>query len=340
MDRRLGIGYAVLAALVLATFALSAIYSMRPLSFYLDIAGAQVMLICWMLPLPLWIATLVFRLARRGCQYPLRAVLMMVRNHRYWLLRGLLLTALALPLGRAFSAFKSSIPLHSDYWADRPLADFERLIFTDDAWVFTHAIIGDQGTIWIDRAYLVWFVVLMLTIAWLNFTQDRRFQLRGLIAYVSSWLVLGMLGAVTFASAGPCFFDFFHGGDRFAPLLARLDNVHETTPLTAVHEMRWLLAKYDTAEFGSGISAMPSMHVAVAWLIVLLCHYRFGLSWQTGLAAAYAMIILLGSVHLGWHYVSDGLVSIFVVSLIWRITAFITKPEGRVARAEMIESPA
>ena len=318
------IGYAVLAGLVIATFALSATFSGRPVSYYFDPGGAQVMLICWLLPLPIWITALLVRLARRGANRPLRALARMVRQHRVWLLRGLTLTALALPLGRAFSAFKASISHHAQYWADRPLADFERALFSQDAWRFTHAIIGPVGTVWIDRAYLLWFIGLMVTIGWLNFTQDRRFQLRGLIAYVAIWLGLGMIGAMSFASAGPCFYDHFHGGTRFAPMLAALQDADRINALTALHEMRWLLVKYDSSAFGSGISAMPSMHVAVAWLIVLLCRFRFGWSWPTGLAAVFALAILIGSVHLGWHYVSDGIAAIVLTSLVWRATRFVT----------------
>ena len=46
---------------------------------------------------------------------------------------------------------------------------------------------------------------------------------------------------------------------------------------------------------GAGISAMPSLHVAMAvfW------------TW-------------IGSFHLGWHYALDGLVSLIGVILIWR----------------------
>jgi len=326
VNTRLRIGYAILASLVIVTFALSATYSARPISYYFDPHGTQLMLICWLLPLPVWVMLLALRLARRGANHPSRTIFRMAKLHRHWLMRGLALTALALPLGRAFSAFKASIPRHTVYWADPVLANFERNLLSEDAWRFTHSLIGPVGTIWVDRAYLLWFFGLMLTIGWLNLTKDRRFQLRGLISYISIWVGLGMIGALAFASAGPCFYDHFHGGTRFAPLMTSLEEAHRIAPLTAIHEMRWLLFKYETIEFGSGISAMPSMHVAVAWLIVLLCHFRFGLKWPTWIAAIFAGMVLFGSVHLGWHYVSDGLISIIATSLIWRTTKFVNKP--------------
>ena len=61
---------------------------------------------------------------------------------------------------------------------------------------------------------------------------------------------------------------------------------------------------------------MPSLHVATPVLFALL-------GWRThrwlGVAfTIYAAIVLVGSVHLGWHYAVDGYASIIAVPLIWK----------------------
>ena len=75
---------------------------------------------------------------------------------------------------------------------------------------------------------------------------------------------------------------------------------------------------------GSGISAMPSLHVAMAFLFALLtwrvnrllgvCFYAF-----TGL-------ILLGSVHLAWHYAVDGYLALAITWCIWHLVDRLMEP--------------
>lgn len=69
----------------------------------------------------------------------------------------------------------------------------------------------------------------------------------------------------------------------------------------------------------NGISAMPSMHVGLTlWLALVLRHTRWAkLTWT------YFVLIWLGSVHLGWHYASDGLVAGLAILLIWRCAPFL-----------------
>jgi hypothetical protein len=69
-----------------------------------------------------------------------------------------------------------------------------------------------------------------------------------------------------------------------------------------------------------GISAMPSVHVAVAVLFAVL-GWRTA-AWLGWLFTGYACVVLIGSVHLGWHYAVDGYVSAVVAPLIWALTGW------------------
>jgi hypothetical protein len=63
------------------------------------------------------------------------------------------------------------------------------------------------------------------------------------------------------------------------------------------------------------------MHVAIAALLVIA---TWDLNRWIGLfMLAGAMLIMVGSVHLGWHYAIDGYAAAIGVWLIWRVTGAI-----------------
>jgi len=65
----------------------------------------------------------------------------------------------------------------------------------------------------------------------------------------------------------------------------------------------------------NGISAMPSMHVAMSMLFVLVA---WNASSLLGVAfTVFAIVIAIGSVHLGWHYAVDGYVSAICMPILW-----------------------
>ncbi|MBC7939414.1 MAG: phosphatase PAP2 family protein, partial [Chitinophagaceae bacterium] len=70
--------------------------------------------------------------------------------------------------------------------------------------------------------------------------------------------------------------------------------------------------------FGGGISAMPSIHVAVS---ATMAFAAYSLNRRLGhIVAVFATLIWIGSVHLAWHYALDGVVGALMAYGIWRMS--------------------
>ena len=312
-----GSAYALFFTLVAAMIAMASAVGAWSFEFYISVRTLPTTLLIVSAPFLAWIGLITVRVLRRGVDRPLPVVTRLVRRYRHWMMRTALVLSTIIPGTRAASSIKQAIPQNVPFYADPYLADVERFILGVDAWRLTHAFLGPFGTLIIDRLYLLWFPALSVLMSWFIVSRDRVFQLRGLLTMLLSWALLGNLLATTMASVGPVFYEEFYGDDRFAPLLANLRAYDVTYPVKMLLVSEFLLQTYNKGVFGSGISAMPSMHVSIAMIWLLVTRDRFGWRSPTFAAVAFFAVTCVGSVHLGWHYVSDGLVSIIGTGLIW-----------------------
>lgn len=217
----------------------------------------------------------------------------------------------------AFSTFKYLIPAWVPFFADRTLADLDEVLHLGHPWRHLHAITPS----WISPALgllygPIWFAQFFGFVLFAAFLPNTPIRVRYLLSFAATLLLLGTVLRALGSSAGPIFYDRMYHGDRFADLLAALASVPLGTVTLSTSD--YLYASYidDSAVFGVGISAMPSIHVAIAFLNALFLsklNKRLGIvGWM------YAASILYGSVYFGWHYALDGYVSIIGVLLIWR----------------------
>jgi hypothetical protein len=236
-----------------------------------------------------------------------------------WRLAGLVLVLFAVSLfGRAFVSWKSAIPAFHPFSWDVRLGALDRWLHGGtDPWVLLHPVLGHRAiTRLLDLSYLVWHVVLIGFVLWQAWSPRRRVRMQFLLTFVLSWIVLGTITAIGLSSAGPCYYGRVTGlPDPYLPLLQYLQALSATTPLTALEAQEWLWVTYITNAPGIGISAMPSMHVAIPVLYVLT-------TWRIdrrlcAIFGVFAVLMLLGSIHLGWHYAVDGYVSILGVCVLW-----------------------
>lgn len=249
-------------------------------------------------------------------------------------LAGLFLVLFAIVIFmRTFVGFKGAIPEINPFRWDRAFMLLDRrLHFGYDPWRLLFPVFGHPAiTRAIDVLYYSWFPILVLTLVWQGWTSShrlrwRRRRTRFFVSYVATWILLGTVAATVFSSVGPCYYGLVTGlHDPFQPLLLHLQMVNETHPLIALDVQRYLWEGYSgqAAHAIEGISAMPSLHVAIPVLFAMMgwrTHRWLGIAYTT-----YAVIVVVGSVHLGWHYAIDGYASAATVPLIWHGSGYAVR---------------
>jgi len=218
-----------------------------------------------------------------------------------------------------FTSVKSAIAVMVPFYADPWAAALDHAVHGTDAWRLLQPLLGyPVATMMINFFYNLWFFVAYTALALVAYmVGNDRLRSQYLVAFVLTWVLLGSVLAVALSSAGPCYYAVFYGQDRFADLMAYLREADVQYPIWALGAQNGLLHSYQTSQtgLGAGISALPSLHVAVAALNARLA-FHFGR--MVGLlATAFALTILVGSVHLGWHYAVDGYLSLILVPVIW-----------------------
>ena len=212
-----------------------------------------------------------------------------------------------------FLPLKYAIPKLVPFWLDPPLAAAERALLGADPWQVLDRYLG-WATLPLDRIYALWLPVQMLALFTVMLEAPSRAKSRALIAYSLAWLVLGVIAATLLASVGPVFYDRLLGGDAFAALHDTL-RARGATLALAESDAMWLSLASGEPGLVAGISAVPSLHVAVALWIVLAA--RAMAPCAAKWALLYFVVIALGSVQLGWHYVADGLAGALGMLAIW-----------------------
>ncbi len=222
----------------------------------------------------------------------------------------------------AFSRIKSAIPLLNDYTWDQTFIAWDIAIHGTDPWRLLQPVLGyPEVSAALGYLYHFWFALIYIgPLCFALYVTDKQLRLRFFLGYFLTWTIVGMIGAISLASVGPVFLEPLLGGDHFAEQMAYLHaaNAVQTIPVIEVQQL--LLEWYKSGDYGlgRGITAMPSMHVALTslyvfatWKIDKRLWAAFGIFW---------LLIMLGSVHLAYHYAVDGYVALVMVAVIWAAT--------------------
>lgn len=228
----------------------------------------------------------------------------------------ILAVALFMP---SFSIIKAGIPLFTEYGWDAEFIALDRALHGTDPWRLLQPALGHPLiTAALAQLYHTWFLLIYAgTLFFALLVKDRALRCRYFLSYFAMWTIGGMAMAVGFASVGPCFLEPLLGDRHFAEQTAYLAAADRQYPVAVLDVQRSLVAWFQSGDFelGRGISAMPSMHVALAFLFFLAMRkVSRAAGWFFG---AYCVLILIASVHLAYHYAIDGYVSLALVAAIW-----------------------
>jgi hypothetical protein len=222
----------------------------------------------------------------------------------------------------AFGVLKQVMPLFEPFTWDSTFAKMGRLMFDGvSPWRITHAIFGSPlETMIIDRIYTAWIPLLFVAVLIFAILAPRDVRARFFLSFSAAWVLLGLVGAFFFSSAGPCYAAAIgsSGAGDFRELMSTLRVIDASGyHLGALEWQRRLWEAHQNRHYGfaMGISAMPSMHNAIS-LLYALAASRAGLLVRAG-TWLFALVILVGSVHLGWHYLVDGLFAWAAMGAIW-----------------------
>lgn len=222
-----------------------------------------------------------------------------------------------------FDAIKAHIPIIIPFYLDPLYVQADYLLHAGKhPFQLLHSVVGGESTtILIDRIYFSWYSVVILYLLWQAWSPDRRLRFRFLVCFALIWFLFGNLLAIAASSAGPLFYSKLYEPTSqsgiYSSLTRHLQTVDASHPLYVWDIQKTLWSNYLRQNIGSvgSISAMPSVHVAIATLLALRAQASnklFG-----GVAWGYAILTLIGSVYLGWHYAIDGYVSVVLTVLLW-----------------------
>jgi hypothetical protein len=249
------------------------------------------------------------------------------------IVNGLPIFAAMIFFNKAMVELKPAIPRIVPFSWDEWFMKLDRALhFGSDPWLWLQPVMGyDYVTFAFNIAYNFWFLALFGAWFWFGFRKTAdELRTRFFLSYMIVWWLGGGLLAVLFSSAGPVYYSGIGlSPDPFTGLFTYLHDVDGRITLWSLEAQQMLWDGYTGKSAALGISAFPSMHNASAALFALAF---WKVSRGVGIAfAVYAAAILLGSVHLGWHYAVDGYAGFGLAVIGWWIAGPIARWHGGLA---------
>lgn len=237
----------------------------------------------------------------------------------------------------AFAQLKNLIPALNPFSWDEYFMNLDKVVhFGVQPHVIVHAVFGGHYTIsFFTGLYNVWLFMMYFVLFIACFQRpESRLRMQYLIAFLLTWAVGGNLVAGMFSSAGPVYYANLGLGDAYAGLMQILHDHADTGALTVVETQEILWRLYSMPNPVSGVSAFPSMHVALS---VLMAIYAFQFSRLLGvLMSVFATSIMIGSVLLAWHYAVDGYAGGLIAASCWYVAGWLVQRTSWVNPSKLL----
>ncbi len=220
-----------------------------------------------------------------------------------------------------FSLVKTSLTFVTPFYADPLMAELDMALHGGtDPILLAHLLPIPASIDVLEPIYsATWLVpATYLPVLSTLFDSNPNRRKRFASLYLLSWVAIGNLLALIFLSGGPVYYDRILETARFEYIPDLLLQVSTSdTGLIWLHDWLWEAYQSGGDLPGSGISAFPSVHVAMATVCALYLFELDNRFWPISV-----LIIVLYqflSVYLAWHYAIDGYASIVLIVVAWRL---------------------
>ncbi|KJY77422.1 membrane protein [Vibrio coralliilyticus] len=256
---------------------------------------------------------------------------------------------LVLALNLTFSSYtflKPLIPEINPFQYDVLFYDLDKWLHLGySPWELTHSLFSSAfATSLLNFLYHLWFLLMWGSVLFFIVRRDlTKLRTQFLITFLTSWLLIGGVGAILLSSAGPCYLHLLDPQAlQYEQLMQRLEVQNQQLIQNGwfglwalnVQDTLWQMHISEEPGIGGGISAMPSMHVAIA-VAMALAAYRY--NRKLGVVMwSYALTIQIGSVHLAWHYAIDGYLSFILTIVIWKLVGWLQTRFRRTITSQLV----
>jgi PAP2 superfamily protein len=241
-------------------------------------------------------------------------------NNRGWMTDTLRLIVGNSLLVGIYSAIKLVIPLYHERLFDLELLRIDRAIFAGhDPVIFLLDVFSNPKALrFFDAAYArIFFFSLQFAFVYFLSHPSRRLRM----AFTDGNMVLWYAGVwlyLLLPSLGPAYvFPDIWMASRDA--LPDSNHLHRVLMINYQNMLALRLGATAPVTFYYGVAAFPSLHVGLQMFIFLWMR-RLWLSAQV-LFGILTLLILLGSMITGWHYLIDGVAGIALASICYAVAA-------------------
>jgi membrane-associated phospholipid phosphatase len=241
----------------------------------------------------------------------------------------------------SFAQLKNLIPIIHPYSWDEYFLHLDRMLhFGHDPYRLAHAVFGWHYIVSLFTGlYNFWLFLMYFVLFGACFMRpESLLRMQFLVAFLLTWAIGGNLFAMIFSSAGPVYYANLGLGDAYSGLMGILHSHASTGALSVTNTQNILWAMHTSDRPLNAISAFPSMHVASS---VLMAVFLAKVSRLLGIfGATFAVLIMIGSVLLAWHYAVDGYAGGLIAVASWYAAGWLVRLAHREPADQFVESKA